>query len=89
MHALLDDLDLHRRAGFTHRHRPGGNRRLGLRLERRAAPVPADRRLAGVAEPDQRLRLARRWLAGIVDRMRIGHHLAELGKMAARAGRLA
>src|SRR5215217_2011077 len=62
---------------------------LGLRLERRAAAVPADRRVAGMAKPDQRLRLARGELAGIVAALRVGHAPAERREVAARARRRA
>src|SRR5512139_2719282 len=60
-----------------------------LRLQGRAASVPPHRCIAGVAYPDQRLRFARGWFAGIITWVRIGHHGAQLRKMAARAARLA
>ena len=60
-----------------------------MRLERGVAAVPADRRVAGMADADQRLRLARGQLAGIVAAARIRDTPAELGEMAARAAGLA
>ena len=63
--------------------------RLGLRLQRRAAAVPSDRRLAGMADAEQRLRLPRGRLAGIGTAARVGDAPAEIGEMAGCTCRLA